>query len=145
MKTQRAKILLRAAELAAEVETLHGGAWRSRVNPIREEEGPVAVITPVSDVPVTENLSFIDWKLTFQVMIFARGSVPDDAADGVIAGCYEAIMSDTALAGMVIDLSPRSISFQTMEGDKPIGVTSLEFTCQYRTDRTCLTRLEVRP
>lgn len=142
MKTRRADILQRAAELVAEAEGVT--VWRSRVDPVRvEQEGATAIVMPVSDVVVEENLAFLDRLLTFQVDVYMRGSVPDDAGDKLAAEAYEAIMTDKILADKAIDLSPGNIGFQMWDADGKIGVTSLQFSCRYRTERTKLTRMEI--
>jgi hypothetical protein len=42
-------------------------------------------------------------------------------------------MADDTLDGLVIQLLPTTVSFETIEADQPAGVVSAEFTAQYRT------------
>lgn len=128
--------------LAAVATILDGTAgatvYRSRAEAIRREESPALVVEFVSDTPDYDNLSIMNWALTFRVSIVVRGAVPDQLADPIAVSAYNLLMADRTLGGKVMDLLPGEQRFDIIEGDKTVGVLQGLWIAKHRTAQNAL-------
>ena len=109
---------------------------RSRVVPLERSKLPAIVVEPVSDNAESETpLGFLQWNLSFRVIVLVAGDVPDQVADPIAEDVHAKIMSNTTLNGLVIDIMPVSVSFDLLDGDQPRGAITMNFTATYRTTR----------
>ncbi len=133
MASKRETILQRIVTALAGTTGVSTRIYRSRVEPLARGEAPAIVVEPVSDAAEQDTLGTLMWTLTFRVSVIVRGSVPDQLADPAMLDVHSKLMADDTLDGLVIQLLPTTVSFETIEADQPAGVVSAEFTAQYRT------------
>ena len=114
--------------------------YRSRVTPVSRTEGAVLIVEPVSDTCETRRNVF-QWTLTVRLSVIVRGSstqTADQVADPIIKSIHSKIYSDITLNGKAIDTTPRSVSFDLIDGDQPSGVISLDYIIIYQTSTSDL-------
>lgn len=72
--------------LATSVAALPGvtGVCRSRVEAYSRDESPALTIEAGQAIPTIHALCKIDWSMDLLVSAYARGAVPDTAADAVL-------------------------------------------------------------
>ena len=71
--------------------------------------------------------------------VLSSGDVPDEQADNTIVSVHAKMMADLTLGGEAIDIQPTTVNFEAIDGDSPIGVTSMGFLVRYRTDVDSIT------
>lgn len=133
MASKRETILARIVTALAGTTGVSTRIYRSRVVPLARGEAPAIVVEPVSDVAQQDTLGTLMWTLTFRVAVIVRGDIPDQLADPAMLDIHSKLMADDTLDGLVIQLLPSTVSFESIEADQPAGVVSAEFTAQYRT------------
>ncbi len=133
MASKRETILQRIVTALAGTTGVSTRIYRSRVEPLARGEAPAIVVEPVSDAAEQDTLGTLMWTLTFRVSVIVRGAVTDQLADPAMLDVHSKLMADATLDGLVIQLLPTTVSFETIEADQPAGVVSAEFTAQYRT------------
>lgn len=138
MTSKREDILAAVATILAGTSGVGGRIYRSRAEALRREESPAVVIEFVSDIPNYDNLNFMNWVLTFRVIIVTRGDIPDQLADPVAVSVYNLLMADRDLGGKVMDLLPGEQRMDIIEGDKPIGVLQGLWIAKHRTSQNAL-------
>ena len=72
--------------------------------------------------------------------VLSSGDVPDEQADATVVSMHSKIMDDLTLGGEAIDVQPSTVSFEAIDGDSPIGVTTCEYIVLYRTEVGDLTQ-----
>ena len=73
--------------------------------------------------------------------IITRGSKTktlDQAADPIVQSIHSKLVSDVTINGNAIDITPRNVSFDLVDGDQPSGVVSLDYIIIYQTSITDL-------
>lgn len=137
--TRRESIL--AAIRAALTGTTGVGTriYRSRVEPMARGEAPAIIVEPLNDACDELQVQFLDWTLQVAVSVITRGLVPDQLADPIIESAHSKLLADVSLGGLAYDILPASVQFELLEGDQPIGVTTLVYRVRYRTRLTDLT------
>ncbi|MFZ9654550.1 MAG: hypothetical protein ACO29V_02835 [Limnohabitans sp.] len=137
--TRRESIL--AAIRAALTGTVHVGTriYRSRVEPLSRGESPAIVVEPMNDLAEERNVPYLDWTLQVAVTVITRGLVPDQLADPIIESAHSKLLADVSLGGLAFDIIPASVQFELVEGDQPVGVTTMVYRVRYRTRLTDLT------
>lgn len=133
MASKRETILARVVAALAGTTGVSTRIYRSRVEPLARGEAPAIVVEPVSDQAVQDTVGTLQWTLTFRVSVIVRGAVTDQLADPAMLDVHSKLMADDTLDGLVIQLLPSTVSFESIEADQPAGVVSAEFTAQYRT------------
>ena len=114
--------------------------YRSRVTPVSRSEGAVLIVEPISDNCEVRSNKF-QWTLNVRLSVIARGSASetlDQSADPTIESIHSKISTDVTLGGNAIDMTPRSVSFDLIDGDQPSGVVSCEYIIIYQTSTTDL-------
>ena len=140
MTTKRETILAQLKTQLANTTGVGNRIYRSRVTPVDRSEGKVLIIEPISDsCEVTANR--LKWTLNVRLSVIARGSASetlDQSADPTVESIHSKISTDVTLGGNAIDMTPRSVSFDLIDGDQPSGVVSCEYIIIYQTSTTDL-------
>jgi hypothetical protein len=84
------------------------------------------------------SLPYLNWRLTVQIMVIARGLVPDQLADPTVKSLHAKLMADITLNNLAFDILPVSQTFQIVESDQPTGIVSCLYAVRYRTSLTTL-------
>jgi hypothetical protein len=113
--------------------------YRSRVEPLTRGEAPAIVVEPMNDLAEERNVPYLDWTLQVAVTVITRGLVPDQLADPIIESAHSKLLADVSLGGLAFDIIPASVQFELVEGDQPVGVTTMVYRVRYRTRLTDLT------
>lgn len=131
--SKRETILARIVTVLAGTTGVGSRIYRSRVVALMRDECPAIVVEPISDSAEQDTLNTLMWRMNVQIAVIVRGNVPDQLADPILMDIHSKIMDDTTLGGYVIDMLPKSVSFEALDADQPAGVVSTEFEVQYRT------------
>ena len=62
--------------------------------------------------------------------VICRHKNPDTKADATVESLHTKLVADQTLGGLVIDVRPLSVDFQSIEADTPAGI----YTCNYEID-----------
>ena len=115
--------------------------YRSRTIPLAQRSQLPALIIEWRDDSCEQNTSLptLDWSLNVTVTVLSSGDVPDEQADNTIVSVHAKMMADLTLGGEAIDIQPTTVTFEAIDGDSPIGVTSMGFLVRYSTDVDSIT------
>ena len=72
-------------------------------------------------------------KTPVRVLVIVRAAVPDQAADPIIESLHARLMTNSALAALVMDIQPAATDFSLESADVSVGVISCLFRVLYRT------------
>ena len=140
MSTKRELILAKLKTQLAGTSGVGTRIYRSRVTPVSRDEGAVLIFEPIADnCEIRRNN--LQWTLQIRLSIITRGSklkTLDQAADPIVKSIHTKIMSDITIGGNAIDVTPRSVTFDLVDGDQPSGVVSLDYIIIYQTLTTDL-------
>lgn len=140
MSTKREAILSRLITQLAGTAGVGTRIYRSRVTPVSRDEGAVLIVEPISDSCETRRDKF-QWTLTVRLSVIVRGSATqtaDQAADATVKSIHDKVISDITLNGKAIDITPRNVNFDLIDGDQPSGVVSCDYIIIYQTSTTDL-------
>ena len=140
MTTKRETILAQLKTQLANTTGVGNRIYRSRVTPVDRSEGKVLIIEPISDSCEVQANRF-RWTLNVRLSVIARGSASetlDQSADPTVESIHSKISTDVSLGGNAIDMTPRNVSFDLIDGDQPSGVVSCEYIIIYQTSTTDL-------
>jgi hypothetical protein len=110
-----------------------GAVFRSRSATQARDDGIIIIVEPVMDQATQNVIPKLDWRLTVAITVIARGAIPDQAADPVVAEVHKRVMSDLGLGGLCHDIQPQSSSFEFVSADKDAMVVTNTFDVLYRT------------
>lgn len=108
-----------------------GRVYRSRKEQIQTL--PAVVIRPESEEDTGEELGVTDTLLNVAVTIYARGDIPDQAADATLSAVYAALIANPTL-GLTSDVQimpGRIVSWQIEDVDD--AAVTLVIRIHYRT------------
>jgi len=110
--------------------------YRSRIIPLAQRSQLPALIIEWSNDDAEQNTSLptLDWSLSVTITVLSSGDIPDEQADATIVSAHAKMTSDLTLGGEAIDVQPTNVTFEAIDGDSPIGVTSMGFLVRYRTE-----------
>ena len=140
MSTKREAILARLITQLAGTTGVGTRIYRSRVTPVSRSEGAVLIVEPISDNCEVRSNKF-QWTLNGRLSVIVRGSATqtaDQAADATVKSIHDKVVSDVTLNGKAIDMTPRNVSFDLIDGDQPSGVVSCDYIIIYQTSTTDL-------
>ena len=140
MSTKREAILARLITQLAGTAGVGTRIYRSRVTPVSRSEGAVLIVEPISDNCEVRSNKF-QWTLNVRLSVIARGSASetlDQSADPTVESIHSKISTDVTLGGNAIDMTPRNVSFDLIDGDQPSGVVSCDYIIIYQTSTTDL-------
>ena len=140
MSTKRELILAKIKTQLAGTTGVGTRIYRSRATPVSREEGAVLIFEPINDQCETRRNN-LQWTLQIRFSVITRGSKTktlDQAADPIVKSIHSKLISDITLGGNSIDITPRNVSFDLVDGDQPSGVVSLDYIIIYQTSITDL-------
>jgi len=138
MADTRRELIL--ARLKTNLDAITGATvYRSRVEPLSRGEAPAVIIEPVSDQPLEQFFTVLQWSLRVRVSVIVRAGLPDDVSDTYSQQVHNLIMLDPTVNGYAIDIDPDRVDFALFEADVPLGIISMDFLISYRSGRTDLT------
>ena len=138
--TKREHILQALKEQLETTEGVNKKVFRSRVTPVDRSEGSVIIVEPISDNCEMQN-NQLKWNLSVRISVITRGSKTktlDQAADPIVKSIHDKINTDITLGGNAVDITPRNVSFDLIDGDQPSGVVSCDYNIIYQTSITDL-------
>ena len=139
MTTKREQILARIVSNLANTVGVGNRIYRSRIEPLTRSETPAIVVEFVDDTAeMSGSLPYLNWRLTVQIMVIARGLIPDQLADPTVKSLHAKLMADITLNNLAFDILPVSQTFQIVESDQPTGIVSCLYAVRYRTSLTTL-------
>ena len=135
MTTKREQILAAVDTLLAATAGATGRVYRSRQEAMSRNESPAVVIMPGRSPAAPEPVSTckIDWTFTLLILVYARGTIPDQVADPVVKSVHSLLMADRSLGGLVMDIWPMSRAPEFDRAESAAVVEALTYRVQYRT------------
>ena len=135
MSTKREVILTKIKTQLTGTTGVGTRIYRSRATPVSRDEGAVLIYEPMSDSCEVRRNN-LQWTLSVRLSIITRGTKTktlDQAADPIVLSIHSKLISDVTLGGNAIDITPRNVSFDIVDGDQPSGVVSLDYIIIYQT------------
>lgn len=129
--TKRESILLAIMDALTNVPNVT--AFRSRTIPFSKGLSPALIVEPIQDIPDSDTIPFLTWALQFRVTVIVRDDVPDQAGDEIVEAVHGAILADTSLGGLSMDIQPVSVNYEIIDADNTLGLIALDFRVTYRT------------
>ncbi len=136
MSTKREVILTKIKTQLTGTTGVGTRIYRSRATPVSRDEGAVLIYEPMSDSCEVRRNN-LQWTLSVRLSIITRGTKTktlDQAADPIVLSIHSKLISDVTLGGNAIDITPRNVSFDIVDGDQPSGVVSLDYIIIYQTE-----------
>ena len=136
MSTKREVILTKIKTQLTGTTGVGTRIYRSRATPVSRDEGAVLIYEPISDSCEVRRNN-LQWTLSVRLSIITRGTKTktlDQAADPIVLSIHSKLLSDVTLGGNAIDITPRNVSFDIVDGDQPSGVVSLDYIIIYQTE-----------
>lgn len=134
MTSKREQILARIVSNLTNTTGVGNRIYRSRIEPLSRSEAPAIIVEFVDDTAEMQlSLPYLNWRLTVQILVVTRGTIPDQLADPIIKSLHAKLMSDITLNNLAFDILPVSQSFQIVESDQPTGIVSCLYAVRYRT------------
>lgn len=131
--TKREQVL---SAILTKLQTVSGvlstNVERSRVVQVDENRMPFISVQPEFENRAEVVMTGLDCILELVVSLYVSADVPDSAADPIIESINEKMLEDRTFGNLCMDTSPRNISFDFDEGNKPIVKVDLQFLVQYR-------------
>ena len=136
MASKREDILDSIKTALANTSGVGSRIYRSRTIPLAQRSQLPALIIEWSNDDAEQNTSLptLDWSLSVTVTVLSSGDVPDEQADATIVSAHAKMTADLTLGGEAIDVQPTNVSFEAIDGDSPIGVTTMGYLVRYRTE-----------
>lgn len=121
--------------LDASLASLPGvtGVYRSRVEAFSRDESPALTIEAGQAIPTIHAQCKIDWSMDLLVSAYARGAVPDTAADAVLTAAHGLLMADRTVGGLAINLSPGPVTTDLERADAASCWMTAVFSVTFRT------------
>jgi hypothetical protein len=141
MTIKRESILSAIVTALAGTTGVSSRIFRSRVEAFARNEAPALLVEPGDDVANQRPVSncWIDWNLTVDIAVYARGAVPDQLAAPIVEDVHEKVMADRTLNGLVMDIWPARVQHLKDQADTAAGWTVLSYGVRYRTRADDLT------
>lgn len=140
MTTQREAILDYITTLIGTIED--ATAYRSREAAFDRSEGVGILVKPEDEQTELRSMfggSTVLRSLTVVVTILARGAIPDQIADPIIAGVHAAITADRTLGGRCALVIEHSTKWDFEVADQTAVAAELRFIVRYQTSASDLT------
>jgi hypothetical protein len=136
--TIREDILLAMLAAAASAPSLGGRIFRSRTAALLVDQSPSAVIRPADEsvAPLNE-LAQRDFRV--QVMIIARGAIPDQLADTAIGQVHALLCADPSFGGRAAQLFEESSRWTYAAADQDACELDVRYRVRLYTPENSLT------
>ena len=138
MSSIREQIMERVKTTLAGTPGVDGRCWRSRRSPVGPDEMPAIIIKPDDEQPSETTTGGTDARTTVLVEVFARGLVPDSAADAVLVSAHALLMADTTQGGLAIDTSEAGTTWDLEDSDEGTCKVTMRFVVWHRHARNNL-------
>lgn len=136
MKTKREQIVEQIEAYLLAVPGVSGRVFRSRETALSREEAPAFILMWDADRLAGDGvLPFTDKKLRIVVSVYQRAAKPDAAADELVQAAHAAIMADSSLGGLAIDVSDGDCELEMSDADLQACFVNMEFFVHYRHQR----------
>ena len=133
MSSIREQILVAVTSALSAGPAIASTVERSRLVAFARSAGLTVWVEPAQDSPTASNTYVLDWVLMLRVGIIARGLIPDQIADPVVAAVHARMMADQTLGGLSYAIEPRQTAWQLLDSDGGAGVVTMDFAIAYRT------------
>lgn len=137
MSTKREQIMQAVKALLAAVPGVTG-VHRSRADKFAGTEAPAINLMPDNEDPSESNYGQVDARLAVEVQVYHRGAEADRLADPIVEAVHAAMMTDTTLAGLSIDITEAGTSWDFDESDRTSLLVRMRYVIWHRHARTTL-------
>lgn len=140
MATSKREQIVRAitARLGA-VEGVDGRVFRSHADPSARDEHPFVTVQWVMEQSTPVTVPMLERRVYIDVSVYTRDDVPDMAADEVLVSVHEAIMADTTLGGLAIDMRLEDAHNEIVAADMPAAKVTHTYSVEFRHGYTDMT------
>lgn len=131
MATRREQILAALHDQLEELTNVR--VYRSRSAPIVSEFEQTSGITlrPLAE-QVEQGIGYATRDLEVRVDVFERGDVPDQKADALVQRVHDAVMQDTRLAGIAVNIEEVSTEWDFEDADWDGVAVRITYRITYR-------------
>jgi hypothetical protein len=134
MDSIREKILQALTSKLTELEQVNSTrVFRSRKSALSGGD-PAIIVQPVSEEVEALMSGLAERRLTVSVRVIARGEVPDQVADPIVAEAHAKLTADTRLNGLTVDISELGSEWQIEEAELPSCEVAMSYVVTYRTE-----------
>lgn len=134
--TKREQIMQAIKARLEAVPGMAGRVHRSREVALSREEAPAYVLVWESETVSGDGVHpFTSKHLSVVVDVYQRAAVPDAAADPYVELAHAALLQDSNLGGLCIDIEERGTELQMDEADLTACFVRMEFVVKYRHER----------
>jgi hypothetical protein len=131
MNTAREAMLNALQSLCAPL--VLGGVYRSREAALARAEGPAIVIRPDNEAVEFKAGVLAMRDLTVTMEVIARGQVPDQIADPIVAAMHAKVMADPTLGGRVARTIEDGTKWEFEEADMNAVSVQVRYKLRYLT------------
>lgn len=132
MASKREQILQAVGAKLATVGGIGGRVYRSRADAIAREQSPCITYDWANEEAMDPATVFAERRISVFVSVFVRGDEPDRLADPIITEAHAALMADTTLSGLALDIALGAASFDYESADKTAGKLTHEYEVMFR-------------
>lgn len=138
--TIRKQILLAMEAAAMRAPSLGDRVYRSRAASMSRAEGESGLIIRPSDenVSTTDDLAERDFNV--QVIVLARGEIPDDVADEIIGEVHAELCADPSFGGLAAQLFESGSQWTFAEADNNVCELDVRYRIRLYTPENSLTK-----
>lgn len=111
---------------------------RSPTVALTREQAPAMVLFPDGDEVIDRPNDRVERQLVLRVVALARGLETD--ADALLVAAHSALMADTTLAGLALDLTELDSEWELEDADNGAASIATRYAIRYRTLKNDLTQ-----
>jgi len=139
MNSKREQIIQAVGTALAGVQGVGGRVYRSRADAIAREQSPCITYDWSNEEVLPQVTVFAERQVSIFVSVFVRGDEPDRLADPIISSVHAALMVDTTLGGLALDMALGTATFEYESADKTAGKLTHEYQVMFRHAYTDMT------
>lgn len=132
MTSKRELILQSIGNILSSVAAVSGRVYRSRADALVRDQAPCVTYDWANEEALPQSTVLAERQIDIFVSVFVRGDEPDKLADPIVCDIHSAIMADTSLGGLAIDISLGPASFEYESADKTAGKMTHEYQVMFR-------------
>lgn len=133
--TKREQIMQALKALLETVPGIDGRVFRSREDALSREEAPAIVLYWDDEQTLQGVHAFTDKKLRVNVHVYQRSAQPDSAADPYVQAAHAAVMQNSSLGGLAIDVEEGDTGLELDQADATACFVNMQFFVHYRHQR----------
>ena len=111
---------------------------RSPTVALTREQAPALLLFPDSDEVIDRPNDRVERQLTLRVLALVRGT--ETEADALLVATHSALMADTTLAGLALDLTELDSEWELEDADNGAASIATRYAIRYRTLKHDLTQ-----